>query len=647
MSADDDLHALVAPELGSGARSSKDPPLVPLSMAICRMMKAAGGIEPEVEDGIIPPHVSQPSNEVKATWENFVGSRESSPVRTAVDTKQTARSTSSSPPSQQDGQASSSKEQYRAPSRSAKPKAKGRARSASRPRQPLDPQLEAKLDALARERLASMPKELLQAAMLPPEIRDTMSKSMVEFMKMIDNARAPILKGEMPSGTVDDIPAEFLAQIEKLSRQLGMVPHGSSIAGSRCPALAGSNFPASSFGSGTSPSALSTGFEPPSRVQFPDEEQRKLVASNWREVEAKRKLAKSRPANIPTQTSAGKTTTKSDTASKQVVSTSSKMGSLFKGFASSSSSSSKSRTNVSEREDDEGQDSAAASSSSGLMDIMQDFEELAKMNAGITGVNMTWFVPVLKSFGSLVAAVVNADEASLENICDLVSLELSHVAKGRINFKEFSTPMLASLRSLFPLIWDSNYETAWIKVWQCISTKLQASVELPAKYNNSVNQYIAGLSDKEKKSIGSKAFDRLFKEEPKAERYFKQSNARLAFIVALILDLTAAIFAEPEKVVAEVTQLGLKHIMFQAEPAFFQNFVSAIVSEVQVVCKDPVAVEGVNWALCVIACLMVRTMEQGSTPLLRAVVNNNVKEVKKALNNVGRAARSEAVLGSR
>lgn len=261
---------------------------------------------------------------------------------------------------------------------------------------------------------------------------------------------------------------------------------------------------------------------------------------------------------------------------------------------------------------------------------------------------MSWFLLVLEAFEELLAATVNADAPGLERTCDVLVLRLYRDAgtnRGAVNPKEFESCMLASARAMLPESWGAQQEGAWVACWECIATELEATQKLPAKYDNVVTRFVEQLSSTQKTDVGTKAFKRLFEETPKAESYFKQSNSKLAFIVSKNLDSAAKLFKDPATQVVELQQLGLKHIMFQASTRFFQPFVSAIMKEVQLITKDELAIEGLNWALCVMGSIMVQTIETNATPTLKAVVRDDVKSFNRALSKTPRGERSRAMLG--
>lgn len=52
-----------------------------------------------------------------------------------------------------------------------------------------------------------------------------------------------------------------------------------------------------------------------------------------------------------------------------------------------------------------------------------------------------------------------------------------------------------------------------------------------------------------------------------------------------------------------------------------------------------------NYALCVIGSLIGQALEAGTTPVLQAVVNDDVKALKRALAATPRAERASALIG--
>lgn len=369
------------------------------------------------------------------------------------------------------------------------------------------------------------------------------------------------------------------------------------------------------------------------RVHFPREEQRQLVAEDWRRIQQRSKKLK-KPADCEPVVDDKKDKKEAPKAQLQ-------KSSFWNLRGRNAPTSTKEPTEDEEKDLSQEVYTKAAKNASTM-----DFSELVVMNAGIIGGNMSFTQILLSFFEELLAPVINGQVGEAEVAADIVALRFFREAQGEVQFKEFKTSMLASSRSLLPDTWDTSHETAWIAVWDCIAEHLERALPLPRRYVKAVQHFVAGLSKEQRYQLAVKTFDRLFRESPEVSSYFKSSNTRLAFIVNKALDSAARLFDEPAQMVEEMQALGLKHIMFQAQAKFFHPWVSAMVAEIQQICQDEEVVEGMNYAMCILASIMGQAVETGSTPVLQAVANDDVKALRRALQAAPRAARFEAALGS-
>merc|ERR1719333_837735 len=71
---------------------------------------------------------------------------------------------------------------------------------------------------------------------------------------------------------------------------------------------------------------------------------------------------------------------------------------------------------------------------------------------------------VLDCFDNIVVNVANS--ARLQQECSILSLRIAKTGSGIINFAQYKSCMLASLRSLLPKDWDSAHEVAWSWLWE-------------------------------------------------------------------------------------------------------------------------------------------------------------------------------------
>merc|ERR1719261_119538 len=80
-----------------------------------------------------------------------------------------------------------------------------------------------------------------------------------------------------------------------------------------------------------------------------------------------------------------------------------------------------------------------------------------------------------------------------------------------------------------------------------------------------------------------------------------------------------------------VSGLGLRHVGYAIPTDLFGPFVS-------------VCVEGFRWSLAPVGKMLVRTILEGSTIVMKAINNNSVKTLQKAIGCAPRGARADWML---
>jgi len=276
-------------------------------------------------------------------------------------------------------------------------------------------------------------------------------------------------------------------------------------------------------------------------------------------------------------------------------------------------------------------------------DIPQTFTEMVRLNAAMTSANMQYINIMLDEFGNLVRDTVRLGE--LQEQTDILAMRIAKDCKGVIKTSEFKVCMLASMRSLIPKRWDIQHEKAWSWLWDSIQTQLKIALPLPAKYEVPVARWVQDENDYTSLAdIGLKVWFRMFVKEPSVENVFKQSNERLKWIAVQAMQFSALIYGNPTEMNSQMQALGLKHIMFRVNPRYFALFVACIDEEVREMGVDENVANGMNWSLTVIACILARSVEAGSTPLLMAALSNNVKALKEELAGTARGKRGMSML---
>jgi len=278
-------------------------------------------------------------------------------------------------------------------------------------------------------------------------------------------------------------------------------------------------------------------------------------------------------------------------------------------------------------------------------DIPQTFTEMVRLNAAMTSANMQYVNIMLDEFGNLVRDTVRLGE--LQEQTDILAMRIAKDVKGVIKTSEFKVCLLASMRSLIPKRWDTKHEKAWCWLWDSIDTQLKLALPLPAKYEVPVARWVQDENDaKSLGDIGLKVWFRMFVKEPSVENVFKQSNERLKWIAVQAMVYSAQIYANPTEMNSQMQALGLKHIMFRVNPRYFALFVACIDEEIREMGVDETVANGMNWSLTVIACILARSVEAGSTPLLMAALSNNVTALKAELAGTARGKRGMSMLSA-
>jgi hypothetical protein len=223
-------------------------------------------------------------------------------------------------------------------------------------------------------------------------------------------------------------------------------------------------------------------------------------------------------------------------------------------------------------------------------------------------------------------------------------LRISRVVKGNINFAEYKSCMLASLRSLLPKDWSTAHEVAWSWLWENVERLLTNLMGKPPKWEKALGKLLGSIDETTAFELGKDIYSRFFSAAPAGQDYFKQSNTYLHFIADRVLQMTVEIFGNPVKMVDDVSALGLRHVGYAIPTELFSPFVTACVEVLQTVTQDDDSIEAFRWALGLISKMLVRTITEGSTIVMKAINSNSVKSLKKAISCAPRGERTSWML---
>eukprot|EP00931_Biecheleriopsis_adriatica_P078658 TRINITY_DN5208_c0_g2_i1.p1 TRINITY_DN5208_c0_g2~~TRINITY_DN5208_c0_g2_i1.p1 ORF type:complete len:683 (+),score=120.18 TRINITY_DN5208_c0_g2_i1:69-2051(+) len=99
-------------------------------------------------------------------------------------------------------------------------------------------------------------------------------------------------------------------------------------------------------------------------------------------------------------------------------------------------------------------------------------------------------------------------------------------------------------------------------------------------------------------------------------------------------------YREPKKMKDVLSATGLRHVGYGVLTEFFAPYVSGAVEVVKSMTSDEAAEDGFRWSLSLIARILVRTINEGSTIVMKAVNANAGKALRRAVAIAPRGKRS-------
>jgi hemoglobin-like flavoprotein/uncharacterized membrane protein YgcG len=285
----------------------------------------------------------------------------------------------------------------------------------------------------------------------------------------------------------------------------------------------------------------------------------------------------------------------------------------------------------------------AGGGSTSANQVPTTYNEMFKFNSAVMGFgNNLWMGEVLECFHNIVTNVANS--VRLQEECDVLVLRISKVEQGSVNFAEYKSCMLASLRSLLPKDWSTQHEVSWCWLWENVERIMQKNMGSPPKWEKALAKVIGGLDENTAFELRKETYARFFAAAPAGQDFFKQSNTYLHFIADRVLQMTLEMYMDPVKMVDDISALGLRHVGYAIPTEFMGPFVTACVEVMSTATTDTNAVEAYRWSLGLIGKIMVRTITEGSTICMKAINTNNAKQLKKAIGCAPRGERATWLL---
>lgn len=273
--------------------------------------------------------------------------------------------------------------------------------------------------------------------------------------------------------------------------------------------------------------------------------------------------------------------------------------------------------------------------------VPTSFTEMFHFNAAVMGFNSDWMDSVLYSLNDLVANA--AASYRLNEECSVLSLVLAQQTQPAV-LSEFKAVMLASLRSLVAKEWGSQHELAWNWFWENVTRLLKAENFKPQVQLKALEEFLTKLSPTELSSLYRNVYKKFFELAPSGQDFLKQSSARLDYIVDQILAMTVDIYREPRDMVRTISAIGLRHVGYAVPTELFPPYVTASIEVVRAMTTDEAAETAFRWSLTLISKILVRSINEGSTVVMKAVNTNQEKALRRAVSMAPRGKRNMAML---
>lgn len=275
-----------------------------------------------------------------------------------------------------------------------------------------------------------------------------------------------------------------------------------------------------------------------------------------------------------------------------------------------------------------------------VQDVPTDFGGMFQFNLMVMNKEASWMEEVLDVFDAMVRNVGVTGRLNQE--CSILAIKLarrwSHTNIVLANFKPC---MLASLRSLLPRIWDSNYEVAWNWLWDQVERQLKLAMPKPKRYEESLRRFYPSFSQEQRVELRKVVWERYFQTTPVSQDFFLQSDTRIQFISERIMTMLNELYEDPWAMVDEISSIGLRHVAYGIATDLVQPFIQVWFEVVEEwFPTDKAVFEALRWTLALISEMLVKTIEEGSTIVMKAVNANSAKQLRKAASCAPRGERT-------
>lgn len=276
--------------------------------------------------------------------------------------------------------------------------------------------------------------------------------------------------------------------------------------------------------------------------------------------------------------------------------------------------------------------------------VPTSYAEMFDFNATVMGFGKhKWLAEVNRSFDDIVKNAAKLDR--LQEETEVLALRIGKTAEGEVTLSMYKSAMLAALRSMLPKTWDPHHETAWNWLWEIVDKNLREVLSKPRVWQPELARLMARYSDKEKEAMRDEVYVRFFQVAPSGQEYFKQSNTRLHFIAQRAMDMTGELFNDPWEMTELISALGLRHVGYGIPTELVGPFANCFVEVLRENAPgEDAALEGFEWSIKLVAKILIRVIQEGSTIVMKAINANSALQLRKAIALAPRGERAQWLL---
>lgn len=276
--------------------------------------------------------------------------------------------------------------------------------------------------------------------------------------------------------------------------------------------------------------------------------------------------------------------------------------------------------------------------------VPTSYAEMFEFNATVMGFGKhKWLAEVNRCFDDMVKNASNLHR--LQEETEVLALRICKTVEGDVTLSMYKSAMLAALRSMLPRTWDPNHETAWNWLWDVIDKHLREILYKPRVWQPELARLMARFSEKEKKAMRDEVYVRFFQVAPLGQEFFKQSNTRLHFIATRAMDMTGELFNDPWEMTELISALGLRHVGYGIPTDLIQPFANCFIEVLRENAPgEDSAIEGFEWSINLVAKILIRVIQEGSTIVMKAINANSALQLRRAVALAPRGERAQWLL---